>query len=93
MFVSFFTTVSGWAVARLVVAERVLAAWLATFRSSARALSLALSSTHSPQRSHSFSSVDAYTDVAKQFVLQAGVNTLWLTARELCTLATQLTVA
>ena len=44
-------------------------------------------------QTYSFSSVDAYTDVAKQFVLQAGVNTLWLTARELCTLATQLTVA
>ena len=44
-------------------------------------------------QTYSFSSVDAYTDVTKQFVLQAGVNTLWLTARELCTLATQLTVA
>ena len=44
-------------------------------------------------QTYSFSSVDAYTDVTKQFVLQAGVNTLWLTARELCTLAKQLAVA
>ena len=44
-------------------------------------------------QTYSFSSVDAYTDVTKQFVLQAGVNTLWLRGRELCTLATQLTVA
>ena len=44
-------------------------------------------------QTYSFSSVDAYTDVTKQFVLQAGVNTLWLAARELCTLAKQLAVA
>jgi len=44
-------------------------------------------------QTYSFSSVDAYTDVTMQFVLQAGVNTLWLTARELCTLAKQLAVA
>ena len=40
-----------------------------------------------------FAQRNAYTDVTTQFVLQAGVNTLWLRARELCTLATQLTVA
>ena len=41
-----------------------------------------------------FANKDAYTDMTPmQFVLQAGVNTLWLRARELCTLATQLTVA
>ena len=38
-------------------------------------------------------SKNAYTDMTMQFVLQAGVNTLWLKARELCTLAKQLTVA
>ena len=35
---------------------------------------------------------DAYSDATQQFVLQAGVNTLWLVNREACTLATHLTV-
>ena len=44
-------------------------------------------------KTYQFYPANAYTDVTQQFVLQAGVNTLWLKARELCTLATQLTVA
>ena len=44
-------------------------------------------------KTYQFSPVDAFTDVTNQFYLQAGVNTLWLKAREACTLARQLTVA
>ena len=44
-------------------------------------------------KSYQFAQTNAYTTVTMQFVLQAGVNTLWLRGREPCTLATQLTVA
>jgi len=40
-----------------------------------------------------FAQKNAYADITMQFVLKAGVNTLWLRGREPCTLATQLTVA
>ena len=65
---------------------------LASSSGCTNSFTLCTSATAGCQAYH-FAKSTSYSYPSHQFVLQAGANTLWLKARELCALATQLVVA